>query len=177
MSAVRLLLDLGNTRAHLALSPGPGQLGEVAHVAHTDGRGPWAALASQAREARVASVVPAATAASLEWLGARGLTCAVLDAASSPIALDVATPQTVGADRIANALWAARARPGEATIVVDLGTAITFEVVDAAGVFRGGAIAPGLRTQARALHTGTALLPEVTLDAAPPALGRDTPGS
>jgi len=121
--------------------------------------------------------VPAVIPEVRSWLRERGVSSRLLDAGSSPVELDVVTPKTVGADRIANALWAARAHPGRATIVIDLGTAITFEVVDAQGVFRGGAIAPGLRAQAGALAAGTAQLPPVAIQGVPAALGRDTPSS
>lgn len=175
---MRLLIDLGNTRAHLALSPRPGVLEQVLHVPHDQGRDPWLPLLERAEGAWLASVVPALEAQTVAWLGARGLGCQRLTSVTAPIALDVDTPETVGADRLANAVWAARARPGQATIVVDLGTAVTFEVVDRAGAFRGGAIAPGLTTQTRALARDTALLPQITrVDAPPPALGRDTPAN
>lgn len=174
---MQLLLDLGNTRAHLARSPAPGELGEVLHVAHDRGRAAWEPLVSGVEAAWVASVVPALVPEVQAWLLERGVSSRLLSARSSPVELDVVSPETVGADRIANALWAARARPGRATIVIDLGTAITFEVVDAQGVFRGGAIAPGLRAQAAALAAGTAQLPPVTVEGVPAALGRDTPSS
>src|SRR5690606_14960859 len=74
----------------------------------------------------------------------------------------------VGPDRLANATWAARTYPGRAAVVIDAGTAITFDVVDARGAFVGGLIAPGLRLCARALATGTARLPEVALELEPP---------
>jgi len=81
-------------------------------------------------------------------------------------------PGQTGADRLANAVAAWR-RWKRACVVVDLGTAITVDIVNGKGDFVGGAIAPGLAAMARALHGGTSLLPLV-----PPrpraALGRDT---
>src|SRR6185295_1995677 len=69
-------------------------------------------------------------------------------------------PETVGADRLAQAS-AAWGRTRGACVVVSMGTAITIDVVNARGEFVGGLIAPGLRLMARALHDHTALLPEV----------------
>lgn len=83
------------------------------------------------------------------------------------------TPETVGADRLAQAS-AAWARTQGACVVVAMGTAITVDVVSRRGEFRGGLIAPGLRLMARALHQGTALLPEVEPRRTRTALGRDT---
>jgi len=84
-------------------------------------------------------------------------------------------PETLtGVDRLLNAA-AAYATLQQACIVIDAGTAITVDFVDGQGTFHGGAIAPGARMQLRALHEGTAALPEVAL--APPdqeAFGRST---
>lgn len=82
-------------------------------------------------------------------------------------------PETVGADRLAQAS-AAWARAKGPCVVVGMGTAITIDVVSGRGDFRGGLIAPGLRMMARALHEGTALLPEVEPRRTRRALGRDT---
>ena len=81
-------------------------------------------------------------------------------------------PAQTGADRLADAVAAWR-RCRSACVVVDMGTAITVNIVNKRGDFIGGAIAPGLATMARSLHNGTSLLP-----LAPPKpladLGRDT---
>jgi type III pantothenate kinase len=63
---------------------------------------------------------------------------------------------------------------GRAGLVVSCGTAITVERVSAEGVWQGGAIAPGWNLSARALHFGTAQLPLVRVEEAPPAWGRST---
>jgi type III pantothenate kinase len=83
------------------------------------------------------------------------------------------TPETVGADRLAQAS-AAWHRTRGACVVVGMGTAITVDVVNGRGDFLGGLIAPGLRMMARALHEGTARLPEVEPRRTRSALGRDT---
>jgi type III pantothenate kinase len=92
-----------------------------------------------------------------------------------PLELDVDEPEKVGADRMANAVWATRSHPSRSVVVIDLGTAITFDVVSARGAFVGGAIAAGARLQARGLHRHTALLPVVDLPSDPPlTLARKT---
>lgn len=82
-------------------------------------------------------------------------------------------PTGVGADRIANAL-AALARFAPPIVVVDFGTATTFDVVDAEGVYVGGAILPGLILSGQALSGKTAKLPQVELVAPSRAVGRNT---
>lgn len=82
-------------------------------------------------------------------------------------------PETVGLDRLAQASGA-WARCRKSCVAVAMGTAITFNVVDARGDFVGGLIAPGMRLQARALRNGTAQLPEVRPVRAKRAIGRHT---
>ncbi|MCM1151798.1 MAG: type III pantothenate kinase [Alistipes sp.] len=76
-----------------------------------------------------------------------------------PVASDYLTPETLGRDRLAAAVGAATLYPGREVLVVDCGTAVTFDRVSADGRFRGGCISPGLRMRLRALHDYTASLP------------------
>ncbi|MFI5360557.1 MAG: type III pantothenate kinase [Elusimicrobiota bacterium] len=87
--------------------------------------------------------------------------------------LKVKTPGEVGADRILNAL-ALRAMVGVPAIAIDFGTATTFDCVDAAGDYIGGAILLGPNSAARALHEFTAQLPLVKIRKPATAIGRDT---
>lgn len=82
-------------------------------------------------------------------------------------------PRALGADRLA-ALVAAKAKYGAPAIVIDLGTATTFNALDARGDFVGGAIAPGLNMSADALHQFTAKLPRIQIAAPEHALGTNT---
>lgn len=123
----------------------------------------------------VGSVVPPMTPAVVSvcerGLGTRAL---VVDAATPlPLHLDVEEPMTVGADRIANTMAAARLY-GRDTIVVDLGTATTFDCIRADGTFVGGVIAPGVRTGADMLVSRTAKLPRVDLEPPRRVIGRRT---
>jgi type III pantothenate kinase len=98
----------------------------------------------------------------------------IIDARSPlPIRLDVEEPLTVGADRIINTLAASRLYKRD-TIVVDLGTATTYDCITADGVFLGGVIAPGVRTSAETLFRRTSKLPATEI--VPPArvIGRRT---
>jgi type III pantothenate kinase len=83
-------------------------------------------------------------------------------------------PREVGADRIANAVAARDLFPGEASVVVDFGTAITVDAISARGEYLGGAIAPGIDTAATALFQSTAQIARVQLIAPPAAIGKTT---
>ena len=84
--------------------------------------------------------------------------------AAWPIALDVDEPQNVGADRALNAIAAHAKHPGD-LIVVDFGTATTFDLVDGDGAYKGGIIAPGINLSIDALVNAAAKLPRVAIEA------------
>lgn len=73
-------------------------------------------------------------------------------------------PGYLGVDRIANAVGAAMRCPGRPVLVIDAGTCITYDLVDASGVFQGGAISPGMGMRALAMHEHSAKLPIVGLE-------------
>lgn len=91
------------------------------------------------------------------------------------IELDVVEPATVGADRVVNAIAAHDAHPGD-LIVVDFGTATTFDVVDYTGAYKGGIIAPGVNLSLDALVAAAAKLPRIAIEApaANSVIGRTT---
>src|SRR5207248_8344449 len=98
----------------------------------------------------------------------------IVDAkAGLPIVLDVDEPLTVGADRLINTLAASRLYAVDA-IVVDMGTATTFDCITADGVFLGGVIAPGIRTSAETLTRRTSKLPATELVAPERVIGKRT---
>lgn len=78
-----------------------------------------------------------------------------------PIRLGYDTPKTLGVDRIAGCVGGAFLFPGRELLVIDSGTAITYDFVSADGEFRGGNISPGLGIRFRALNEFTASLPLV----------------
>ena len=95
---------------------------------------------------------------------------------SLPIRLDYKTPATLGADRIAAACGAWSLYGGKPCLIVDAGTCITVDFLDAEGVYHGGAIMPGLQMNLQALHTFTAKLPLIDIRGVnkAPVLGRTT---
>ena len=85
-------------------------------------------------------------------------------------------PNEVGADRLANAVGG-HLLFGGPLVVVDFGTATTFDIVDAAGNYVGGAIAPGINLSLEALHMATAKLPRIALEPPSRVIGKDTLGA
>jgi len=80
------------------------------------------------------------------------------------IELDVVAPATVGADRVVNAIAAHAAHPGN-LIVIDFGTATTFDWIDGSGAYKGGIIAPGINLSLDALVSAAAKLPRIAIEA------------
>lgn len=89
------------------------------------------------------------------------------------VGIDYPDPKSIGADRLANAA-ACAGLYGSPAIVVDFGTAVTFDVLSATGDYIGGVIAPGLNAMTEYLHEKTALLPLVELKEPKVAVGRST---
>jgi type III pantothenate kinase len=96
-------------------------------------------------------------------------------AAEWPLQLDVDEPHSVGADRALNAIAAHAKHPGD-LLVIDFGTATTFDVVDSAGAYKGGIIAPGINLSLDALVSAAAMLPRIAIEAPgdPTVIGRTT---
>src|SRR5437764_8893405 len=93
-----------------------------------------------------------------------------------PLQLDVDEPHNVGADRALNAIAAHAKYPGE-LIIIDFGTATTFDVVSATGAYKGGIIAPGINLSLDALVSAAAKLPRIAIEAPHgnlSVIGRDT---
>jgi type III pantothenate kinase len=91
-----------------------------------------------------------------------------------PIRNSYKTPETLGIDRLAAAVGAQVLFPGKDLLVMDAGTAITFDLIEANGTFLGGNISPGLRSRFRALHDYTEKLPLVTVSDQWPPIGQTT---
>jgi type III pantothenate kinase len=105
----------------------------------------------------------------------------LLAAGDLPLQVALERPDMVGIDRLLDAVAANRLRrPGHAAVVVDVGTAISVDLVSPEGVFLGGSILPGIAMSARALNEFTDMLPllEISeLSGPPPALGTSTTGA
>lgn len=177
-----LLLDIGNTHAHLGL-------GNASRVRKThdiptgdvlSGRLPRQLARLYPKHApldgaAVASVVPMATSPALRALRRLCKTPPIVLSPSTlqGLAIDYPRPSSIGQDRLANAL-AAFTRFGAPVVVVDFGTAVTFDVVSPSGAYVGGVIAPGLAAMTDYLHEKTALLPRIRISEPRSPIGRST---
>ena len=156
---MNLIVDIGNTRGKFAIFNGDTLL------EHGDAPLGWhaRAVACRARGETVdillasSGEVPADTR---ERLQAVATSFREVSAGSPlPLRVDYETPATLGIDRVAGCVAGCSLYPGRPLLVIDAGTAITFNLVSAAGVFLGGNISPGIRSRYRALHAFTARLP------------------
>lgn len=89
------------------------------------------------------------------------------------VGIDYPKPDSIGADRLANAA-AVAALYGAPAVVADFGTALTFDIISAEGDYVGGVIAPGLEAMTDYLHQRTAQLPKINLLEPPGVIGRST---
>ncbi|MBI3837281.1 MAG: type III pantothenate kinase [Planctomycetia bacterium] len=124
----------------------------------------------------IASVNRPAAKRLVQWLQARKVPrIQLLTDADLPLEIDLPRSDLVGLDRLANAVAANRLRSeNQPAIIIDIGSAITVDLIAQNGAFVGGAILPGLGMSARALHELTDLLPLVDVTERPEPLGKST---
>jgi len=176
-----LAIDVGNTTTSIGLFAGR-QLKEHFRLSTLRERTPdeWGmgfAGLLKGREIEgvmICSVVPPLNPRLAEGIAKHlGRAARFLDHRSSPIELAVAEPAAVGPDRIANSI-AAHHIYGLPTLVIDFGTATTFDLISPEGAFLGGAISPEMELTAEMLVRQTALLPTIELYPPKSVIGKDT---
>jgi type III pantothenate kinase len=176
MPSTSLLVDVGNGRTKFCIAS-PDRLGEQRDLPTARlVADPAGALASvlagwEFGPVVVSSVVPAATERLQTHFGDRML--ALRHDIPLGIKVRYPKPETIGADRLANAVALAKLH-GAPGVVIDFGTAVTFDIVEADAAYVGGVIAPGLRLMTDYLHERTALLPQVELREPESAIGKST---
>lgn len=171
-----LVLDVGNTRTKLGLFR-QGRLQRSGVIASSDVVG-LATFLEGARPVHI--VLGSVAAADAGWedhLRSLAPLTVVTGASPAPVRSAYRTPLTLGVDRLANATGAWRMFPGRSALAIDLGTCITYDLVDPTGAYRGGAIAPGLRMRLKAMNAYSARLPVMEPAAAPELWGQDTGSS
>lgn len=168
-----LVLDVGNSRMKMALFTN-GRA--VAHATAMAGdRHAVERLTGARTIGRVTlGSVAAPDASFTDFLRTIAPLAEITGASPSPVRSLYRTPDTFGADRLANVAGAAACLPGRAVLAIDLGTCATYDLVDELAVYRGGIISPGLRMRARAMHAYSARLPLVEPAGPGPLPGTDT---
>jgi len=176
-----LLFDIGNTHTHVGLADNQGVVDHVDVPTHdwSEKQG-FQALnrfvgRREVQGVAVCSVVPYATPL-VKQAVRRRWSSPVLRLTHQNIrgvGIDYPRPETIGPDRLANAI-AARFHYGAPVLVVDFGTAVTFDVVDRRGNYVGGVIAPGLSAMTDYLHEKTALLPRIHIREVESVIGKST---
>lgn len=158
-----LTLDIGNSTAKIAIADNGRRTIDVTTVSHSD----IVATADKLRRTAdinqciMASVATCGTEI-CKVLNDNGLSVSTLSADSNlTFQIDYSTPSTLGADRIAAVAGAISEFGRRDMLIIDAGTAVTYELVTADGVYRGGNIAPGLSMRLQALHAFTGKLPLV----------------
>jgi len=182
-----LVIEVGNTNTKIGVYEGPRLLGSwrltsrreqtadeyglfIETLLRTRGFAP-----SSISGAAISNVVPPVQQ-TLEWMCEQyfGVTPFTVEpGVNTPIPLEVEEPRQVGADRVVKAV-AALTLYGPPLIVIDFGTATTFDCINTRGAFIGGAIAPGISTASDALLNRAARLFRVELVRPKDAIGRDT---
>ncbi|MBC8153204.1 MAG: type III pantothenate kinase [Bacteroidetes bacterium] len=166
---MNLVIDWGNSSLKLGWFAGP-------VLIHTQSIASPDDLSALVAEQPIGHVIVSSTSRPADELRNRvntmgGADWLTLDGTTPvPISKQYDTPHTLGADRVAAAVGATVLFPGRDCLVVDLGTCITADLVDAGLVFQGGLIAPGVQMRFRAMHTFTERLPLVEVGEGWPAL-------
>lgn len=176
-----LLLDIGNTHTHAGLADRRRihRCKDFPTAAWSDG-----SMAERLRKfvgrppllaAAFCSVVPAASQACRLWLASQVPlpTLELTHKTLRGVGIDYPKPASIGPDRLANAA-AVHHYHGHPALVVDFGTAVTFDVVDRRGNYAGGIIAPGLAAMTDYLHERTALLPRIRIREVEAVVGKNT---
>jgi type III pantothenate kinase len=176
-----LLFDIGNTNTHLALANHERVVKQlnISTSGWFNGNAQKLitrfVLRAKIEGAALCSVVPRATS-HVHALCKKGWKIDCLELTSKTargVGIDYPKPETIGPDRLANAI-AVKHHFGAPSVVVDFGTAVTFDVVNAKGDYIGGIIAPGLAAMTDYLHEKTALLPKIKIREVRGVVGKNT---
>lgn len=171
---MNLVVDIGNTRIKTAAFEG--SLLKEKHL-FSDLGGLKGYFSSREFDHAIVSSVSTDTSIVVPLLPVSGKKLQLTTSLGFPIRIAYDTPDTLGVDRIAAACGAFQLFPGEDCLVIDMGTCITYDFLSSAGVYEGGAIAPGVKMRFAAMHHFTARLPMVEPVVNPPTTGKSTSSS
>ncbi len=172
-----LLIDNSNTRTKFAIASEKGELTSWRTIVPSAELTPESLQQALKDSPPFHKVVICSVVPKLREMMARELqgypTHLISSESSLPISINYPKPSQIGADRLANAV-AAHALVGAPSIIIDFGTAVTFDVIDTTPAYIGGVIAPGLASLSDYLSRKTALLPHIELHEPQSAIGKST---
>lgn len=173
---MNLVIDIGNTRAKMAVFE-DGKI--LSYAAFEDfGIDDIREMTGDVSDVFcILSAVKKTDPAILEFLRSRFHLLVLNHKTPIPIKNHYDTPRTLGKDRIAAAVAAGRMLPGRNILVIDAGTAITYDLVLSGNVFSGGGISPGITMRFMALKKFTGNLPLISDISIAPLTGKNTPDS
>ena len=176
---MNLLIDIGNTHTNLATAS-PRRISRALKFPTED----WCSSGAEIhvheltkntpiQKVLCCSVAPSATQLARKFFTEKRMQFKLLTSSNCGIKIDYPKPKTIGPDRLANAI-AAINEFGAPVIVVDFGTAVTFDVINSKGAYAGGVITPGLSAMTDYLHEKTELLPRIKLRKPRRIIGKST---
>lgn len=171
---MNLLIDISNSRTKLTFADKDRLLGETIAIPTKEFSVDSLANIESAADAErvvLSSVVPDKNEQLAAYYGERLLV--ISHAVHLGVTVDYPKPETIGADRLANAA-AVTALYGAPAVVVDFGTAVTFDIISAEKAYIGGVIAPGLEVMTDNMYQRTALLPRIDLLEPTEVIGKST---
>jgi type III pantothenate kinase len=173
---MNLLLDLGHTCGKIAVCEGPKVIESAVYDRITSREISYFHIRYERIKGVIVSSVVNDSREMIDYLGSLFETCIELDHTTPlPLVNRYRTPETLGFDRIAAAVGAYTIYPGKTVLVIDAGTAVTYDIVTSQGEYLGGNISPGLGIRFKALNKYTNRLPLLERpEGSPPLIGDST---
>jgi len=169
-----LVIDIGNTLKKVAVFSEKGKLIQLFQEKRLTVEFLEPLFEEYSIRRAIVSSVGDEEAEALAWIEARARLVRFTHSCRLPIELDYATPETLGTDRIANAVGAHALYPNHNVLSIMAGTCLVADFVNAEGEYLGGSISPGLRMRFQALPQFTARLPLVEPEELVPLIGDTT---
>lgn len=169
--SIHLIVDIGNSHTKAAVFKGPGMMDFVQDDFHR-----LESMCAEWNPQRAIVCESGEDSRTLDFIKQRMPALLYHSGLIHPIPNAYATPETLGADRIAGAVAAAELFPGKTIMKIDFGSCNTIDYIDPSRGFMGGSISPGLQMRLRALHQFTRRLPDISFSGQEDVLlwGNDT---
>ena len=168
---MNLCIDIGNTSAKTGIFEGD-ELLEVQQ--NVSDRAIMKLVGNSRPENILVSSVRKGIGKIVEKSGKISKTLVLSHETPIPIKSLYSTPHTLGVDRVASVVGANYLYPGKHCLVIDIGTCITYDLVDKSGMHHGGGISPGLAMRLKAMHKFTSKLPLISMKGSPDLIGKST---